>query len=165
MIEIRKFDPAWYAKVMRNTPAVILACGPMGSGVKLWTRRRLLGHRDDEVLADHAMSSLRLDMPRVGPGDDLVTKVAEARDMAVTQRLDEIRRFAAGGPVILNWTTRDIGIDHNRFSVENLGIPGALIDGVDAILYVMRNGVITDDIGKCYILKDGFSSESREPVI
>ncbi len=160
----RRFDPAWYAKVMRNTSALILACGPPGSGVKLWTRRRLLGHRDNEVLADHAMAALRLDMPRMGSGDDIVTKVAEARDIAVTRRLDEIRRFAAGAPAILNWTTRDIGTDHSRFSAENLGLPGALLDGVDAILYIMRDGRMTDDIGKCYVLKEGFSSEPREPA-
>jgi len=162
--EAKAFDPAWYAKVMKNTSALILACGPPGSGVKLWTRRRLLGHRDGEVLADHAMACLRLDMPRIAPGDDVVTRVAEVRDMAVTRRLDEIRRFAAGYPAILNWTTRDIGTNHSKFSAENLGLPGALLDGVDAILYVVRDGRMTDDIGKCYVLKEGFSSEPREPV-
>ncbi len=160
----RIFDPAWYAKVMKNTSAIILACGPPGSGVKLWTRRRLLGHRDNEVLADHAMDALRIDMPRVGPGDDPVTKVAEARDIAVTRRLDEIRRFAAGAPVILNWTTRDIGTDRSRFSAENLGLPGALLDGVDVILYIVRDGRMTDNIDKCHVLKEGFSSEPREPI-
>lgn len=160
----KKFDPAWYAKVMKNTSGLILACGPLGSGATLWTRRRLLGHRDNEVLADNAMAALRIDIPRVGPDDDLVTKVAEAKDMAVTRRLDDIRRFAAGAPAILNWTTRDIGTDHSRFSAENLGLPGALIDGVDVILYIVRDGRITDDIGKCYVLKDGFASESREPT-
>lgn len=164
MSEVRRFDPAWYAKVMKNTSALILACGPPGSGVKLWTRRRLLGHRDDEVLADHAMAALRLDVPRIVPGDDPVTKVSEARDIAVTRRLDEIRIFAAGAPVILNWTTRDIGTDYSRFSAENLGLPGALLDGVDAILYIVRDGRLTDDIGKCYVLKEGFSSEPREPA-
>jgi len=159
-----RFDPAWYAKVMKNTSALILACGPPGSGVKLWTRRRLLGHRDGEVLADHAMAALRLDIPRIGPDDDPVTKVAEARDMAVTRRLDEIRRFAAGAPAILNWTTRDIGTDHSKMSAENLGLPGALLDGVDVILYIMRDGHMTDNIGKCCVLKEGFSSEPRGPA-
>jgi len=161
---VRRFDPAWYARVMKNTSALILACGPPGSGVKLWTRRRLLGHRDGEVLADHAMAALRIKTPRLEPGDDAVTKVAEARDMAVTRRLDEIRRFAAGAPVILNWITRDIGTDSSKFSAENLGLPGALLDGVDAILYIVRDGRMTDDIDKCYVLKEGFSSESREPI-
>ncbi len=164
MSGVGKFNPAWYARVMKNTSALILACGPPGSGVKLWTRRRLLGHRDGEVLADHAMAALRVDTPRVEPGDDLATKVAEAMDIAVTRRLDEIRRYAAGAPVILNWITRDIGTDSSRFSAENLGLPGALLDGVDAILYIVRDGRMTDDIGKCYVLKEGFSSEAREPI-
>jgi hypothetical protein len=158
---VKKFDPNWYTKVMKGTSALVLACGPIGSGVKLWTRRRLLGHRDDEVLADHAMAALHFDTPRVEPGDDPVTKVAESRDLAVKRRLAEIKKFAAGAPVVLNWTTRDLGVDAAKFSVENLGLPGALIDGVDVVLYVVRDGRMTDDIGKCFILKDSYTTEPR----
>jgi len=157
----RKFDPSWYAGVMKVTSAVVLACGPPGSGAKLWARRRLFGHRDDEVLADRAMAALDIPTPKVGPGDDPAEKAAEARDSAVRKRLAEIRKFAAGAPVIINWTTRDIGTDPAKLDSENLGLPGTLVDGVDVILYVLRDGRITDDAGKCFVLKDAFEAEPR----
>lgn len=157
----RVFDPGWYARVMKGTSALVLACGPPGSGVKLWTRRRLFGHRDDEVLADRAMAALKFPAPKVGPGDDAFAKVAESRDIAVRSRLEEIRRFAAGAPVIMNWTTRDLGTDRSKYDAENLGMPAALIDGVDVILYVARDGRLTDDLAKCFVLKDAYSAEPR----
>lgn len=147
------FDPSWYARVMKSTSAVVLACGPTGSGVKLWSRRRLLGHRDDEVLADNAMAALDILVPKMGQGDNPTEKATEAKEVAVRKRLAEIRKFAASAPVIMNWTTRDLGVDPTNFDPENLGLPGALIDGVDVILYVMRDGRITDDITKCFVLK------------
>ena len=157
----RRFDPAWYASVMKRTQAMVLACGPPGSGVRLWTRRRLLGHRDDEVLADRAMSALSFAAPAVGPGDDPVAKAEEAKNAAVRRRLEEIRRFAAGAPVVLNWTTRDIGTDPARYDAEGLGLPAALLDGVDVVLYVARDGHINDDPARCFVLKDAYSAEPR----
>jgi len=157
----RKFDPSWYAGVMKGTSAFVLACGPLGSGVKLWSRRRLFGHRDDEVMADRAMAALRIPAPKVGPGDDPAEKAMEARESAVRARVAEIRKFAAHAPVVMNWITRDLGTDPSRFDPENLGLPGALIDGADVILYVLRDGRITDDVGKCFVLKDAYTAEPR----
>jgi len=157
----RQFEPDWYARVMKGTSAVVLACGPNGAGVKLWTRRRLFGHRDDEVLADNAMSALRIERPKLSPGDDPVIKALEAKNAAVRQRLDEIKKFAAGAPVIMNWTTRDMGTEPAKFDAEALGLPSALLDGADVILYVVRDGRITGDIDKCWVLKDAYSSEPR----
>jgi len=160
-MKFKAFDPAWYARVMKSTSAVVLACGPLGSGVKLWSRRRLFGHRDDEVLADHAMAALDIPTPRVGPDDDPAEKAMEARDAAVRKRLAEIRKFAAGAPVIMNWSTRDLGTNPDRFDPESLGLPGSLIDDVDVILYVMRDGRMTDDSAKCFVLKDAYEAEPR----
>lgn len=160
----RMFDQSWYAKVMKRTDGLVLACGPTGAGVRLWTRRLMLGHRDDEVLADQASAALRIPVPTVGPDDDPVVKAAEAKDAAVKERLAEIRKFAAGAPVVLNWTTRDLGTAAARFDVENLGLPGALIDGVNAVLYIMRDGRLTSYIDKCWILKDDYSAEPRSKM-
>ena len=164
-MKARPFDPGWYARVMKNTTgAIILVCGATGSGVRLFTHRRFLGHNYNEVLADRAEGAMRLAMPAISPDDDPMSALAAAKNKAAKAILDDIRAFAAGAPAVIPWTSRNLGNDPDKFDLDNLGVPTVLIDEANAVLYIISDRQLTDDLRRCWVLKDDYSAESRSKL-
>ena len=166
-MKARQFDPGWYAKVMKNTTgAIVLVCGATGSGVRLFTHRRFLGHNHNEVLADRAEGAMRLAMPTISPGDDPIKAVAAAKNKAAKAILDDIRAYAAGAPAVVTWTSRNLGNDPDKFDLDNLGVPTVLTDEANAVLYIVSDRQLTDDLRRCWVLKDDYSASQsdRKPM-